>query len=331
MSTIRGTSLTGFHDLMRELDADSAPVLAAARIPRHAIGSVDDFIDIRRVIFALELAASATGARDFGRRLALRQGVEILGPVGVAARTAPTVGTALQAVGQYMSVYSPGLAIELAPKDERTAQFVWRLRVARPATHMQGAELGLGASLRIFRILAGDDLRLTEVQLQHDPLMPRSDYESYFGTKKLRFGAPLYGFTLPLPVLDRRLASDAAVHQVVRDFLNSVVTPLDDELTESVRLLVKRMLPTGGLALELVATHLAVHPRTLQRQLAREGRTFAELVDDVRREDGERYLTSTKLPVSQISGLLGYSEQSVFARSCQRWFGKSPTELRRGS
>src|SRR4029077_20107856 len=28
---------------------------------------------------------------DFGRRLALRQGIEILGPVGVAARTAATV------------------------------------------------------------------------------------------------------------------------------------------------------------------------------------------------------------------------------------------------
>ena len=49
-------------------------------------------------------------------------------------------------------------------------------------------------------------------------------------------------------------------------------------MTGSTRMLVRRMLPTGGLTLELVASHLAVHPRTLQRQLAAEGRTFAEVV-----------------------------------------------------
>lgn len=324
---IRGTSLTGFLDLVDELGSDPRPVLRAARIPESAIGSQDEFIDHRRVLAVLEGAAAATEAPDFGRRLALRQGVEILGPVGVAARTAPTVGAALTAVGQYMSVYSPALVISIEASSPRTSRFVWRLRTPRPPTHRQAAELGLGVSLRIFRVLAGEDFSPLEVQLRHGALVPAEEYERYFGAA-VRFSESDYGFRFPTEVLGRRLPSDAAVHDVVRDYLSSVVTPLGDDSADAVRLLIRRMLPTGGLALDLVASHLAVHPRTLQRQLAQAGSGFAELVDEVRREEARRHLADTRMPLGQIAGLLGYSEQSVLSRSCQRWFGRSPSSFR---
>lgn len=327
MMPIRGTSLTGFLELARELGTDPRPILQSTRIPASAIGSQDEFIDHRKVMAVLERAAADAGAPDFGRRLALRQGVEILGPVGVAARTAPTVGAALTAVGQYMSVYSPALVIAIQSVNSRTSQFVWRLRTDRPPPHRQAAELGLGVSLRIFRVLAGEDFRPIDVQLRHAPLTPREDYLDYFGAA-VEFPESDYGFRFPSALLGRRLPSDAAVHDVVREYLNSVVTPLDDDSGDAVRLLVRRMLPTGGLALELVASHLAVHPRTLQRQLARAGSSFAALVDDVRREEAQRYLTETRMPLGQIAGLIGYSEQSVLSRSCQRWFGRSPSRLR---
>ncbi len=327
MMPIRGTSLSGFLELSRELGTDPRPLLKAARIPASAIGSQDEFLDHRRVIAVLEHAAAATGAPDFGRQLALRQGVEILGPVGVAARTAPTVGAAFTAVGQYMSVYSPALMIVIQPVTARTSQFVWQLRSERPQTHRQAAELGLGVSLGIFRVLAGEEFKPLEVHLRHGPLVAVEEYEEYFGAP-MSFSADDYGFRFSSEVLQRGLASDAAVHDVVREYLSSVVTPLDDETDDAVRLLVRRMLPTGGLALELVASHLAVHPRTLQRQLAQAGSTFADIVDEVRREEAQRYLTDTRMPLGQIAGLLGYSEQSVLSRSCQRWFGRSPSRVR---
>jgi AraC-like DNA-binding protein len=204
---------------------------------------------------------------------------------------------------------------------------VWRLRSERPQTHRQAAELGLGVSLGIFRVLAGEEFKPLEVQLRHAPLVAAEEYEQYFGAP-MSFSEDEYGFRFPSELLNRRLQSDAAVHDVVREYLGSVVTPLDDETDDAVRLLIRRMLPTGGLALELVASHLAVHPRTLQRQLAQVGSTFADLVDDVRREEAQRYLTDSRLPLGQIAGLLGYSEQSVLSRSCQRWFGRSPSRVR---
>jgi AraC-like DNA-binding protein len=41
-----------------------------------------------------------------------------------------------------------------------------------------------------------------------------------------------------------------------------------------------------------------------------------------------RYLNLPALQLSQIAGLLGYTEQSALNRSCRRWFGKTPREYR---
>lgn len=259
----------------------------------------------------------------------MRQGLEVLGPVGVVARTAPTVGGALLAVEQYMSVYSPALsAVVDSQPGHRFARFEWRLLVDRPPPHPQSAELGIGVAVRVFRLLAGADFHPASVEFTHWALTEVEDYRRYFGGP-VRFGAERTGFLFPRSILQRPLHEDSAVHQVVRDYLNSIVVPTNERSIEPVRTLIRRMLPTGGLDLDLVASHLALHPRTLQRQLKARGTSFARLVEEVRREEAERYLRDASVPLSQLSRLLGYSEQSVLTRSCRRWFGMTPTAQRR--
>lgn len=329
MSFVRGTSLQGFLELVRELGADPEPLLDRSRIPIEAVGDQDNFIDYRSVVTVLEAAAAATAAPDFGRRLALRQGLDILGPVGIAARTAANVAAALAAIDQYMAVYSPALSAAIDPQPTaRYARFDWRLAVSRPIVHRQAAELALGVSLRVFRLLTGPDFSPAVVHFRHEPLTTAESYAEYFGCP-VRFAMPDNGFRFPRAVLAQPLAADGAVHDVVRGYLNTIAVPADSQTAEPVRLLIRRMLPTGGLTLDLVAQQLAVHPRTLQRQLEAQGTSFAVLVDDVRREDADRYLRTTDMPLGQLAGLLGYSEQSVLSRSSRRWFGMSASAYRR--
>ncbi|HWJ08540.1 MAG TPA: helix-turn-helix domain-containing protein, partial [Nocardioides sp.] len=183
--------------------------------------------------------------------------------------------------------------------------------------------------LQVFQLLAGPDFRPTSVQLRHPVLTPAEDYLRDFGCR-VAPGAECYGFRFRAEVLGRRVDSDSAVHAVVRDYLDTIAVRSGADTTDAVARLVRRMLPTGGLSLELVAEQLAQHPRTLQRQLAAQGATFAGVVDAVRREEAERYLRDTDMPFGQLSGNLGFSEQSVLSRACRRWFGKSPREVRRG-
>jgi AraC-like DNA-binding protein len=328
MSLIRGTALRGFTQLAEELGARPDDLLRSADLDPHAVGRHDSFLDYRAVITALELAAGVTGAGDFGRRLAHRQGLDILGPLGVAARTAPTVGAALASIEKYMAVYSPAIAISVTPSGEGPlATFEWRIVVGRPPAHRQAAELALGVTCEVFRLLAGPDFRPTAVQLRHQALSEVERYAEYFGCP-VRFSTDRYGFQFPSAVLARPLGADSAVHAVVEEYLSTVAVPHSTSTEDRVRRLIRSMLPTGGLSLDLVAAQLAVHPRTLQRQLARRGSSFAGLVDEVRREEAERYLRETDMPLGQLAGVLGLSEQSALTRASRRWFDAPPSQLR---
>lgn len=329
MSLIRGTALLGYPDLVTELGADADLLLRAAGVPVASVGNPEAYLGYRNLIAAVESAAKVTGTPDFGRLLARRQGIEILGPVGAAARTARTVAAALAAVSQYLVVYSPAIAITLEPADdERCTRMEFGIVLDDLPDHRQTIELSLGVALRIFRLLAGPDFHPVTVHLPHDPLTPRREYVRYFGGRP-RFAEPFAGFTVRSADMTRAVSADGDVHDAVRAYLDSVAPPGVQGTVETVRSLVRHLLPTGGLGMGLVARQLSMHPRTLQRRLAQQSSTFEDIVDDIRREQARCVLRDTDMPMSQLAGVLGYSEQSVLTRSCQRWFGRAPTQQRR--
>ncbi len=89
-----------------------------------------------------------------------------------------------------------------------------------------------------------------------------------------------------------------------------------------------RMLQGTGSAIEHIAKELALSPRSLQVKLKKEGVTYQKLLDNVRREQAVYFLKHTNVAISEITLLLGYSEQSVFTRAFKRWTGSNPGQFR---
>jgi AraC-like DNA-binding protein len=328
MSVVRGTSLSNYPGLVAELGGDPAGLLRAAGIRDQDAGNYDAFISYRAAIHAIESAARTTDTPDFGRRLALRQGIEILGPVGVAARTAASVADALGIFGTYMAAYSPVIAIRVTPlADPRRSLLTVEFLLDSPPPYMQQtAELSLGVCLRVFRLLMGADYTPLKVHLPHDPLTPKAEYVRYFGCTP-EFAARAAGFTVRTADLGRPLDRDDVAHRSVVDYLNGI-TPRNAGIVESVRTIVRQLLPTGAATLDVVAGQFNLHPKTLQRRLAEEDTTFAAVVDQVRKDAAERYLRSTGISLTHLARELGYAEQSVLTRSCKRWFGTGPAAYR---
>jgi AraC-like DNA-binding protein len=327
MSVVRGTALSNYPSLVTELGGDPASLLRTAGIRRQDVGNYDAFISYRAAIQAIESAAQTTDTPDFGRRLAQRQGIEILGPVGVAARTAATVADALRIFSTYMAAYSPVIAIHVAPLADAQRSFLTiEFLLDRTPPHPQTTELSLGVSLRVLRFLMGVDYAPVTVHLPHDPLTPEADYVRYFGCTP-HFGERTAGFTVRSADLRRPLHRDDVAHRAVVDYLNGI-TPRNAGIVESVRTIVRQLLPTGAATLDVVAGQFNLHPKTLQRRLADENTTFAALVDQVRKDAADRYLRSTGIGLSHLARELGYAEQSVLTRSCKRWFGAGPAAYR---
>ena len=156
---------------------------------------------------------------------------------------------------------------------------------------------------------------------------PVPDYVAYFRCTP-HFAERTAGFTIRAAELRRPLRGDDLAHRAIVDYLNTITAP-EASLAQSVRAIVRQLLPTGAATMEVIAAQFNLHPKTLQRRLADEGLTYAGLVDDVRKEAAERYLRTTQMSLSQLTHELGYAEQSVLTRSCRRWFGCGPSAYRK--
>lgn len=330
MSVVRGTALSNYPRLVAELGGDPVALLRATGIREQDVGDYDAFIPIRAIIRALETAAEATATADFGRRLAQGQGIETLGPVGVAARTAATVADALAIFSTFMAAYSPAIVLSITTLADPKRSFIaLEFLLDEPIACPQTMELALGVSLGVFRLLMGANFASLSVHLPHDPLTPKAAYAKYFGATPY-FAQRSAGFTVRTADLARPLNRDDLAHRAVVDYLTSI-TPLGAGIVESVRTIVRQLLPTGAATLDVVADQFHLHPKTLQRRLTDHDTTFAALVDEVRKDTADRYLRTTGISLAHLARELGYAEQSVLSRSCRRWFGTGPASYRNQS
>ncbi|MGB2288024.1 MAG: helix-turn-helix domain-containing protein [Porticoccaceae bacterium] len=91
------------------------------------------------------------------------------------------------------------------------------------------------------------------------------------------------------------------------------------------------LLPNGTPSESHIAKKLNISERTLQRKLKEESCSFRELLATTRQSLACHHLENLDIPVNEISFLLGYSEETNFARAFKRWTGMSPSEYRNNS
>ena len=82
------------------------------------------------------------------------------------------------------------------------------------------------------------------------------------------------------------------------------------------------------LSLQEVAESLAVSPRSLNRKLKQEDTSYSQILDQIRSDMACWYLINSKVSVSRISRLLGFSDDTNFGRTFKRWQNTTPTNYR---
>jgi AraC-like DNA-binding protein len=89
------------------------------------------------------------------------------------------------------------------------------------------------------------------------------------------------------------------------------------------------LLPNGAPPIALAADIAGISPRSLQRRLACHGRTYSQVVDEVRLELGRQLLREPGTTARDVSRQVGYSDHSHFTRAFRRVVGLTPQEYRR--
>ena len=325
---IRSSGLSGFVKLVSELGGDAGGMLRRVRLKRQDLSVESSPIPYTSVVRLMDIAAEELACDDFGLRLSRRQNVEILGPTAIIARNSATVGEALQSIGQFMSFYSPAIAIGIQSVGHSAACLTFDLTDPRIPRRRQTIELSLGVAHNIMQLLTRQRFVPKAVLFRHARGLPAGRYRHYFGVVP-RFEQAQDGLLMESSCLDMAVdRADKFLRDVVTDYVRLVTEQHSLSIPDQVVVLIERLLPTMRCDLANVAENLGLHRRTLQRHLAAESLIFEDLVDRVRRNRAETYLVDPALSMSQVAAMLGYAEQSSFNRACRRWFATTPGERR---
>lgn len=314
-----------FSDLVRDLGGDPEALLGGPQ-PDPAT------VTYRRWYDAVEHAAVALACPDFGMRLAVRQrGLPVFGPLGPVMRNSRTFGDALRFVSSHMYAHSLAARMSMLPVEDFDGMFSQHEVLVDGLSGCTQAveQIMLLGHLGAIEITGGH-ARVRRVHLRHQPVSEPRIYRRYFGCE-VRFGQEANGVFYS----DRDLATpvinpDAHAYSRAIAAIEAEYTRHRPPLHAQVRDIVMNSLADESCRNESAAARLGRHPRTLHRQLAAEGTSFQRIKDEVRRDVMLYYLQRTRLSLALISEKLGFAEQSVMSRSCRKWFGASPSQLRAG-
>jgi AraC-like DNA-binding protein len=263
--------------------------------------------------------------------LGLRAG-EHLEPANgdVLAHASPfvaTLGDAMRCISQYLRLVSDAEEVTLVGSGELIE---WRFRstdgVDRPAA---ANDFIIASMLKLARMRVAKYEPPTELRFMHERPSYASAYDRF--ETKVVFGAPYNAIVLPksrlsMPMERKPAPGQAAFEVHARQVLQRINRK--DGLCGRVREEVALHLSTGAVSMNWIAEHLAMSVATLRRRLGDEGTTYAEVVDDIRKQLADRYLKERSLTVSEIAFLLGFANVTAFHRAFKRWRGMPPAAYR---
>ncbi|MFC6696793.1 AraC family transcriptional regulator [Nocardioides daphniae] len=334
MSMIRSAGLHGFRATVQELGGDADDIARRAGMSRTALDSSNELVPDVAVAVALETAAEELSCPDFGLRMARRQDLSLLGPLGLAVKHSESLAAALGYVSDFLFVHAEGLRLQAVP-DPLGAPGVAGVqfdagpdRVPTP----QSVGLVLGFAHRAAVELVGGSYGLRSVELPHVPSAPEAEaYRRYF-RGPVRGGRPaavvrITGNLASLLLRDH----DEELHRLAIAMLARHRRDPADDVVHVVRTALSHAMGKTPLTITAVARQVSVHPRTLQRLLEARGTSFAEVLDDLRRHTARQLLTGTDLPVAQIAHRIGYAEAATLSRRARGWWGTTPLHVRQGT
>ncbi|HEX7874074.1 MAG TPA: AraC family transcriptional regulator [Sphingobium sp.] len=318
-----------FPELVTALGGNAGELIARAGIAPGDASGAPLRPTYNQVGAVLQLAAQELDCPDFGMRLAQAQGGGLFGPLGNVMRNSRTFGEALEYVGTHS--YAHSLATRIQPHrlpEENSIFMSHEVLLDGRADRSQLMEQMLLVGHLSAMEMTGGMARARQVNFRHQPISPLRTYRRYFGCE-VRFGRNQDGCVFSeaawaAPITD----PDAETYRTVTSFIDERFTQHSPPLHAQVRGLVMQYLGAEDCSNDRIAAELNLHPRTLHRRLKAEGNAFQKIKDEVRIDLMAYYLRQTDLDFAHISERLGFAEQSVFTRSCNRWLAASPTRVR---
>lgn len=314
--------------LLAEHGLDPATVLAEVGFTRRLFDNPENRVSLRVVGSLLATCVKATGCPHFGLLVGERFEIEYLGLLGRLVRNCATVRDALRMASVHLDVHDRGAVALMIDLDESRVAFGYSIFDGDTPAAEQILDGAVAMEFRLLRELCGRSWKPLWVQLSHRQPATIGPYRECFGARPV-FDARFSAVVFDSRWLDHRIAgADPASFSALVDAIRSRRLRRGVTFGEQVRRAIYSMTFSGSATSANLAALFGLHERTLRRRLEEEGATVRGLIGEVRRELANHLLRNTKLAVTDIASILGYSDVAVFSRAFRGRAGKSPREWR---
>jgi len=310
------------HDLAPE------PLFRAAGIDPGIIHDPHGYIARRKSDALMRAVAGRIADPAFGLQAARCWHPSNLGTLGYAWLSSSTLHTALKRLVRYWRIVIADVAVRLEETPE-WVEFVHTPPTLDSVPDGIRGDIAMAIIYDMCRTNFSHSFSPLRVSFRHPAPANATTHEALFGCP-VSFGADANRLLVgraeadhPLPTGNRDLAAAhdrILVEQLARLDKANVVARFRASLLERMTL--------GEFSEEDIAGDLHMSRRSLQRRLAEADASYQTLVDDTRRDMALRYIRDPAKSATDITFLLGYSQQSVFTRAFRRWTGMSPSEYR---
>ncbi|AYB31484.1 AraC family transcriptional regulator [Chryseolinea soli] len=267
-------------------------------------------------------AVEMTGDEQLGLHIGQHIGASAFGMLGYLSQSCKTLEDALttivkfnatiSSIFKYKLEFSEGLVhvgFEPIPLYEKKYP-----ESARQAVDVSATSFAMQMSR-----LTGKNLRPVYVEFTYSKRAPQ-EYERVFHAP-VKFNAQRNGVTITREQYVTPIISyDKSLFALFNAMLVKKQNALSNEntLPEKIRSLLLFDFNGQVPALEIMASHLSMTPRTLQRKLTDEGTSYRALSHQLRKELATEML-NTNLKKQEIASLLGYTDDSTLRRQVKAW------------
>ena len=318
--------------LEKDYGIDSAPAFEQANIDTNKFARPGSRVPLSKMTKLWDTCVFITDDQQFGVKVGLRAEPSDFYVLGHTWLASATLRGALERLCRYAHVLSTAIAnVEVMEQDDMLV-LVESPKDPGIVVHRTADEAGIVSFFKLCEIIKRAKVRPLKFELVFPrdtarpyleeflecPVTYDNDVEKVYFSR-VEFDEPLPG-SIP-DVLD-------STSRIAERYLESLD---ESKVATEVRQLLIQMLPSGKADQETVAGRLYRSTSTLQRQLTAEGTNYRDILESTRRSMAEQYLKDGDYSQAEIAFMLGFSDQSNFARAFKRWTGMSPGQFQKAA
>lgn len=331
---VLSSAATGLIEFIQQKGGDADRILGHAGLNPEHLQHPTVSLELDQYCAVFEEAACQTQDDNFGLRYGSQFKPDGLGMLGYVGMCSETLGDALRNVVKVFPIHQQGSLLRLE-MDNLWCRLDYQVQYGAIFRKRQDAELSLGMFTNLMRHCIGQRWAPERVYFEHPQPEAWHEHCKVFDAPVF-FGQPCNSLVFRKSALDKVMPGrDSRLLAIVMESMELLARQGGNErqvghgIINDVQAQIRIEFANGDPSLDRVAEQLNTTSWSLQRRLGETGLTFSGLVDKVRQELAQHYLTRTSLPISELALLLGYSEASAFSRAFRRWHGVSPKHWRK--